>query len=195
MRTAGLLPTIATVFFITALAFSQEESAPAFRKIKLVNADFSAPSSGGSIIGWLTLNRNLTPALKVERDDKGKYLSVAAGRCTCAKPDCKEVRGLVYNAEKFHAKPGTKIRISVDYRSPDHAKMGVILWNIGGRANQWICWKLPCTTEWKTLSREYIIKAAPKTDTDPEVLRSYYAGFDIWDGTVQLRNFKAALER
>ena len=35
MRTAGLLPTIATTFFIAALAFSQEENAPAFRKIKL----------------------------------------------------------------------------------------------------------------------------------------------------------------
>ena len=160
-----------------------------FKKVKILNHDFSIESAKG-VIGWGLQSRQAPGIFTVVKSGDGNYLSVTPEKSTI--PNNNRVRTPVMSTTKFTAVPGDKVKISLEMRSPEGGSAGVMIWD--GRYNQWATWKRAVGKEWQQVSLEYTIKPGVK-DPDPGASRFCQFALDVWDKPVFLRNVKVMHKR
>ena len=177
--------SLVAILFTGILFFNVQAGDEAFKKIKLVNGDFTVPSETG-VINWERQNPVYPGEYTVKNDADGKkYLRITP----LESKSKKEVRTLLNNGSPFNASVGDTIRFSCKVRSENNGRIGFILSGGPRRMNQWIVWRTMSGKSWTDVNVEYKIKPIQNV-ANPD---NYCLGFDVDAGSVDVRDISISI--
>ena len=160
--------------------------APAFRKVKLLNADFSFPATKG-IMNWKFQGPSFAGEMAVVTEDGAKALKITPKETEYSKKT-KILRAICQNGSSFRAGVGDTVKYDVEFKGEPGAIIGFILFS--GTRNHWVKWQVKCDGKWQKGS--YTMKLNEKMKlTSPNC---FFAA-DVFHKSVYLRPVKVSVQK
>ena len=158
--------------------------APAFRKVKLMNADYMLPAAKG-IMGWKFQGAAFAGDMELVTEGKDKALKITPKETAHSKSTKhKTLRAICQNASPFRVMNGDTVKFDVEFKGEPGSIIGFILFD--GRINHWVKWQVKCNGKWQKGS--YTMKM--KKDCP----KSFFAA-DVFHKSVLLKPVKVSVQK